>query len=268
MQASLADSQVVLYTKLNEYLVILFTVSFSTSCWSDVGKLSVGMQTVSLGRQCYSLGTVMHELVHTLGFYHEQSRADRDHYVTINYSNIKPGQYYQKTTVYQLATIYSVQLITSDLCLFLAGAEENFQKYAIGTGVDHLEQPYDYDSIMHYQENSFAVNPSIPTIIPLLSGVSIGQRDHLSQIDVKMIQKLYGCYAGNKTPFIHLYLTVYRLQNILVILMLCFTEETEVTGCRDKLDSCYLYGEYACTQFPEWAWDNCRRTCKRCVPRT
>jgi len=79
-----------------------------------------------------------------------------------------------------------------------SGEEENFERYAIGTMVDHLDQPYDYDSIMHYKETSFAKDMDKPTITPKLQGAKIGQRDHLSTIDIRMIQLLYGCVTNSK----------------------------------------------------------------------
>lgn len=37
-------------------------------------------------------GTVLHELLHAIGFMHEQSRPERDNFVEIVYKNIKPGE--------------------------------------------------------------------------------------------------------------------------------------------------------------------------------
>lgn len=70
-----------------------------------------------------------------------------------------------------------------------------------GTYIDHLGQPYDYDSIMHYQTSTFAKDPSKPTITPKLNlpkGFVLGQRTHLSEIDIKMIQTLYGCLSNSE----------------------------------------------------------------------
>lgn len=51
-------------------------------------KLSLG-----LGNGCNLTATVMHELLHALGFWHEQSRADRNLYVEILWENIQGGSY-------------------------------------------------------------------------------------------------------------------------------------------------------------------------------
>ncbi|XP_057297584.1 blastula protease 10-like [Hydractinia symbiolongicarpus] len=64
-------------------------------CWSYVGRKG-GEQQVSLGSGCEHKATAIHEIMHALGFWHEQSRTDRDNYVQILLHNIQQGSHLEK----------------------------------------------------------------------------------------------------------------------------------------------------------------------------
>jgi astacin len=57
------------------------------SCEAIVGMQGNGSQPISGASNC-TVGTIMHEMGHALGLYHEQSRADRDTYIQYAESNV------------------------------------------------------------------------------------------------------------------------------------------------------------------------------------
>lgn len=69
------------------------TVCLSCRCWSYVGKtFDTGAQELSIGIGCESQATILHEMMHAAGFFHEQARYDRDQYVIVKYENMVDGK--------------------------------------------------------------------------------------------------------------------------------------------------------------------------------
>lgn len=62
------------------------------SCFSSVGNRRMGKQELSIGTNCDRIATIEHEFLHALGFWHEQSRSDRDDYVKIMWDRITEGR--------------------------------------------------------------------------------------------------------------------------------------------------------------------------------
>lgn len=74
----------------------------------------------------------------------------------------------------------------------MEGANDQFDKYSLRV-IDHLNEPYDYNSIMHYGPYAFTGN-GLKTILAKRPGASrMGQRTGFSDIDLRKIRKLYYC---------------------------------------------------------------------------
>ena len=56
--------------------------------------------------------------------------------------------------------------------------------------VHFIFQPYDYGSVMHYPKGAFSSN-GLDTIVPNQSGVEMGQRDGMSDIDIAELNAIY-----------------------------------------------------------------------------
>ncbi|XP_076084499.1 MAM and LDL-receptor class A domain-containing protein 1-like isoform X1 [Mytilus galloprovincialis] len=81
-------------TELGHQNVITFINA--KGCWSYVGNVNPkrnNIQYLGLAEPgCISVGTSVHEMLHAIGGKHEQSRADRDNYITIEWPNVKKGR--------------------------------------------------------------------------------------------------------------------------------------------------------------------------------
>lgn len=82
----------ILGVKCKNLQVFLNSIKLIIRCSSHIGRQG-GAQDVSLATDCLKKGTAIHELMHVLGFFHEQSRPDRDSWVRVIYFNIIPGTY-------------------------------------------------------------------------------------------------------------------------------------------------------------------------------
>ncbi|GAU94097.1 hypothetical protein RvY_05929 [Ramazzottius varieornatus] len=60
------------------------------TCASHVG-MQGGRQTVFLAKGCFTTARIARQVLHLLGFHAELNRPDRDAYIDVNWSNIKPG---------------------------------------------------------------------------------------------------------------------------------------------------------------------------------
>ncbi|KAF7212775.1 low choriolytic enzyme-like [Nothobranchius furzeri] len=133
-------------------------------CWSLLGRQDGG-QYISLQKgSCVYHRTVQHEVLHALGFDHEQVRSDRDDYVQILFENI----------------------------------QEEF-KFAFEKKItNNLGTPYDFYSVMEYDNYAFTKNQQ-PTILARIDPyLPIGNAREMSVNDITRINRLYQCGYGIK----------------------------------------------------------------------
>jgi len=166
--------------------------------------------------------------MHATGFWHEQSRADRDDYVTINWGNIKKGMEY------------------------------NFLKYDLNK-INHLEATYDTCSVMHYGSTAFSKSWGKKTIVSKHHGdkCELGQRKGFSDTDIRKLNTLYKCkgypQVGGSGPIV---VTVKPTSKPVV---------KPEKPCEDGHQYCdYWAKNDECRKNPEWMLVSCPVSCNQC----
>lgn len=149
-----SSTNVILKPRQYETNYVQITYNTGTECSSSLGMMG-GTQTLTLADRC-EVGSIVHEFGHAMGLYHEQTRPDRDQYVSIQWGNIP----YDWQSQYQV------------------------RSGSAGYGA------YDFDSLMHYPatfDGKIAIKPLDPTV----DINRMGQRVSLSPIDISTINMMY-----------------------------------------------------------------------------
>jgi len=148
------NTQWIYRTNQSNYVEFIFGSSSGSDGWAHIGYQG-GKQTVSLD-QYISVGSVIHEMGHTVGLYHEHTRKDRDQYVKILWNNIQSGQSY------------------------------NFNIYSSGTDIG----PFNINSVMMYWPTSYSKNGQ-PTITRADNSSFTYNRTGFTTGDINTINAMY-----------------------------------------------------------------------------
>ncbi len=125
----------------------------------------VGGEQVVGGSGTCTVATILHEMGHTVGVWHEQSRPDRDSYVNVNYNAV------------------------------IKASRSNFD---IIVDNEQALTPYDYASVMEYPAISFSRNGE-PCIETIPAGMPLSNPNGYSAADIDGIKRLYGAIPTEVT---------------------------------------------------------------------
>ncbi|XP_050095263.1 hatching enzyme 1.2-like [Anopheles aquasalis] len=165
-----ADNTCIQFVPRLDELHFVTITNRAEGCYSGVGRIpmnnfnNINLQTPACMQ---SVGTPVHEMMHALGFFHEVSRPDRDEFVTLNTTNLRPE--YQDP----------------------AFIEINFGKLDASI-VTTYGAPYNYGSVMHYSRFAGSIGlccPVLDNIKPYMG--DFGSEGGLTPLDIQQVNARY-----------------------------------------------------------------------------
>ena len=156
--STFSNIQFVAYTTQTDYVSFYFEpTDYSGECEATVGR--AGGEEQAGGSGSCTLPTILHELGHVIGLWHEQSRPDRNTYVSVNYGNLIKGSISNFNQIYDNAQTFGTL--------------------------------FDYASIMEYPAFSFSRNGA-PAIESIPAGIPLSNQTGYTATDIDGIERLYG----------------------------------------------------------------------------
>ena len=165
-------------TKNDNYDYVLITADAKKGNFSNIGKVG-GEQVLNLEPDsCTSFEVIKHELLHALGMMHTHERWDRDEFVKIIFENIMDGEEDSFEVITNFKSVYDKYF-----CKFYDESEcdKKWNKFPL---------LYDYQSIMHYNNDTFSKN-ELPTIVSKNEKVRRVGGKVLSPSDIAFLVELY-----------------------------------------------------------------------------
>ncbi len=139
---------------------------------------------------CVNFGTVVHELLHSLGQFHEQTHIDRNDHIQVMWQNMDPdwwSQFYK-----------TIRPGTSPRPPSCWDVRNNVPPYSllddcyIGFS-DSFDVTYDYYSVMHYRKYSTSNNGE-PVMIPKPDASIETGGNVMTNKDAEKVNFAYGCF--------------------------------------------------------------------------
>lgn len=155
---ALFEGTPITFTPFNDEKDAIVFQNYGKDCKSYLGRIG-GHQPIFISRNCEA-PEIAHEIMHALGFIHEQNRTDRDQYVRIAWDNV------------------------------IESSKINFELFPASLMRASGGVAFDFESLMMYPPNAFSKNGQ--DTIQTAPGNRILPSRRLSPKDRQRLQEVYG----------------------------------------------------------------------------